>query len=107
MDEDAAHEREWRRRVAEEHELARRARAIADLTLAVIRQDPRLTPREAGELAEAARRTILDLFPDKEEVYRMIYAPRFARAIAERWPDPDPRSAPARRAACGPRPADG
>jgi hypothetical protein len=82
----ADHEREWRRRCAEEEGRARRAQVIADLTLAVIRQDPALTAAGAGDLAEAARRAILDLFPDKEEAFRMIYAPRFARAIAERWP---------------------
>jgi hypothetical protein len=96
MGESAAHEGEWRRRCAEEDDRARRARTIVDLTLAVIRQDPGLTARAAGELAEAARRSILDLFPDKEETYRMIYAPRFARAIAERWPNPDPCSVPGR-----------
>jgi hypothetical protein len=83
---------EWKRLRAEEESKARRVRAIADLALAVIRQQPDLTPREAGELAEAARRGILGLFPDKERAYLMIYAPRFARAIAERWPDPDPCS---------------
>ena len=86
-------EGEWKKLQAEEETRARRARTIADLTLAVIRQEPGLTPQEARKLAGAARRTILGLFPDKEDAYRMIYAPRFERAIVERWPDPDPCSA--------------
>lgn len=76
--------------VEEEERRARRVRLIADLTLAVILQQPALTPRQAGELVEGARRAILDLFPDKERAYIITYAPRFARAIAERWPQPDP-----------------
>lgn len=90
MKEDSTLEGELRRLQAEEEARARRVRMIADLTLAVIRQEPRLTPREARELVEAARRAILDLFPDKERAYMMIYAPRFERAIAERWPEPEP-----------------
>lgn len=94
MSNGAALDGEWQRLRADEEGRARRVRVIADLTLAVIRQEPNLTPREAGELVEAARRAILDLFPDKEHAYLMIYAPRFARAIAERWPDPDPCADP-------------
>jgi hypothetical protein len=86
-------EQDRRRLVEEEERRTRRVRLIADLTLAVILQEPDLTARQAGDLVEAARRAILDLFPDRERAYLMIYAPRFARAIAERWPDPDPCAA--------------
>ncbi|MEE9218126.1 MAG: hypothetical protein V3U98_03575 [Acidobacteriota bacterium] len=81
---------EWQRLAAEEERRARRVRCIADLALAVIRQQPSLTPRQARDLVRAARRSILQLFPDSECLYSMLYAPRFERAIAERWPDPDP-----------------
>jgi hypothetical protein len=90
MSPDTAPAGAWPSLVAEEEGRARRARVIADLTLAMILQEPALTPRQAEDLVEGARRAILDLFPDKERAYLMIYAPRFARAIAERWPQPDP-----------------
>ena len=63
-----------------------RVRRIADLTQAIIVQDLDLTRSAAEGLVASARRAILELFPDKEEAYRLIYAPRFERAIAERWP---------------------
>jgi hypothetical protein len=79
--------------VAEEEHKARRVRVIADLTLAVLRQQPSLDLPEARELVAAARRSILELFPGCEREYLLIYAPRFERAIAERWPrlHSDPR----------------
>jgi hypothetical protein len=53
-----------------------------DLTCAVIMQG-RLSRSEAEELVAAARRRALQLFPDKEETYELILAPRFRRLVAE------------------------
>lgn len=71
----------------EEARRARRVRWIADVTQALILQDPSLTPAAAAGLIESARAAILELFPEKEEAYRWIYEPRLRRAVAERWPD--------------------
>jgi hypothetical protein len=68
--------------VAEEQGRVRRLRTIVDLTTAVLMQG-RLTPEEAHALVDATRQRVLELFPDKEETYEMILAPRFARLIRE------------------------
>ena len=68
--------------VLDEQRRARRLRAIVDLTTAVLMQG-RLTPQEALEVVAAARRGAMELFPDKEDTYELILAPRFARLIRE------------------------
>jgi hypothetical protein len=68
--------------VAEEQGRVRRLRAIVDLTTAVLMQG-RLTPEEAHALVDATRQRVLELFPDKEQTYEMILAPRFARLIRD------------------------
>ena len=66
----------------DERRRARRLRAIVDLTTAVLMQG-RLTPLEAQEVVAAARQRILELFPDKEDTYDLILAPRFARLMRD------------------------
>jgi hypothetical protein len=39
--------------------------------------------RDAQQLVCAMRARILDLFPDGEDTYELIYAPRFMRLIDE------------------------
>ena len=68
--------------VAEEQGRVRRLRMMVDLTTAVLMQG-RLTPEEAHALVDATRLRTLELFPDKEETYELILAPRFARLIRE------------------------
>jgi hypothetical protein len=68
--------------LAEEQGRVARLRMVVDLTTAVLMQG-RLTPQEAHELVDAARRRALELFPDKEDTYELILAPRFARLIRE------------------------
>ena len=68
--------------VAEEQGRVRRLRVMVDLTTAVLMQG-RLTPDEAHALVDATRQRALELFPDKEETYELILAPRFARLIRE------------------------
>lgn len=68
--------------VAEEQRRVRRLRTMVDLTTAVLMQG-RLTPEEARELVAAARRRALELFPDKEDTYDLILAPRFERLMRE------------------------
>jgi hypothetical protein len=55
---------------------------VVDLASAVLMQG-RLSRREAEDLVAATRRRALELFPDKEETYELILAPRFARLLDE------------------------
>jgi hypothetical protein len=58
-------------------------RTIVDLTSAVLRQG-NLTVPEAIEIIRATKKQALQLFPDKEDVYNLIYRPRFERILKER-----------------------
>jgi hypothetical protein len=69
--------------LAEEQSKMRILRAIVDLTAAILRQG-NLTVPEAIELIKATKKGVLQLFPDKEDVYDLIYRPRFERMIQER-----------------------
>jgi hypothetical protein len=68
--------------LAEENRRLRELRIMVDLTTAILRQG-RLDRAEAQALVAAARRRILELFPDKESTYDLILAPRFARLVGE------------------------
>jgi hypothetical protein len=70
------------RAVAAEARQVRQLRMVVDLTSAVLMQG-RLSRQEAEELVAATRRRALELFPDKEETYEVILAPRFARLLEE------------------------
>lgn len=70
--------------VLEEEKRLRRLRFIVDLTQAVLMQS-NLTLREAFDLLRDTKRAALLLFPDKESVYDLVYAPRFRRIISERF----------------------
>lgn len=68
--------------IAEEERRLRQLRMTVDLTCCVLMQG-RLTRGEAEELIAAARRRTLQLFPDKEETYELLLAPRFRRLVEE------------------------
>jgi hypothetical protein len=68
--------------LADERRRLRQLRMIVDLTCNVLMQG-RLPRDEAEDLVAAARRRALQLFPDKEETYELILAPRFARLVRE------------------------
>jgi hypothetical protein len=72
---------------AERREEDRRLRILrraVDYALWIIaRRD--LTLIEAQTLAEGVREQALLLFPGKEDAFDLIYAPRFRRAISERF----------------------
>lgn len=53
-----------------------------DITSNVLMQG-RLTRAEAEDIVATARRCVLDLFPDKEETFELILAPRFERLMDE------------------------
>ncbi len=69
----------------EEERKMRRLRFIVDLAQAVLLQQPDLTLREAFDVVRDTKKAALTLFPDKEQVYDMIYSARFRKIIAERF----------------------
>jgi len=70
------------KQLAEEQNKMRMLRAIVDLTTAILRQG-NLTVPEAISLMKATKKGVLHLFPGKEDVYDLIYRPRFERIIQE------------------------
>jgi hypothetical protein len=74
-----------REELIEEEKKMRRLRFIVDLAQAILMQQHDLTLKEAFEIARDAKRAVLNLFPDKESVYDLIYAPRFKKIIAQRF----------------------
>jgi hypothetical protein len=72
-------------KLMEEEKKMRRLRFIVDLAQAILMQQADLTLKEAFAIMRDAKTAALLLFPDKEDVYELIYAPRFRRIIAERF----------------------
>ncbi len=71
----------------EEEKKIRRLRFIVDLTEAVLMQSD-LSVQECMDLIRNTKEAALGLFPDKESVYDLVYAPRFRRIIHERFTIP-------------------
>jgi hypothetical protein len=71
----------------EEEKKMRALRLIVDYTEASLIQLA-FTPIEAYRLVQDTKRLILKLFPDKEDTYELIYAPRFQRIIDEKFTVP-------------------
>jgi hypothetical protein len=63
----------------------RRLQVMMSMVMSVLSQDPDLTVEEAAEMAANARRAALNMFPDKELAYDIIYRPRLQRLINERF----------------------
>ena len=69
--------------LAEEKKLRRLGRAM-DIAVALLwRVD--LTLEEAQDVVNHAKRTALQLFPDKEETFDLIYGARFRRVLVEKY----------------------
>ncbi|MHB8844413.1 MAG: hypothetical protein ACYC7L_06645 [Nitrospirota bacterium] len=68
----------------EEEKKLRRLRLVVDLNQAVLMQAD-LTLREAFAIMNNTKKAALALFPDKETVYDLVYAPRLLRIIRERF----------------------
>jgi hypothetical protein len=73
---------ETTREILEEERKMRFLRTIVDLTAAILKQQP-LSREEGLQLVEATKKKVLQLFPDKEAVYDLIYKPRFERLLQE------------------------
>jgi hypothetical protein len=68
--------------IDDESRRIRRLRITITLTLQVIAQGE-ISVEEATELAAAARRVALQLFPGKGDVFDLLYRPKFRRLINE------------------------
>jgi hypothetical protein len=75
------------RELNDENRRMKKLRFLVDLTTAVLIQAD-LSVAEAVELVDDTRRAVLQLFPGKDDVYELIYAPRFRRILAERFTIP-------------------
>jgi hypothetical protein len=71
-----------REEIEDERLRARRVRQIVDFTCAMIAQS-QMPRRDAEALVDAARERILRLFPDGEQTYEIVCAPRFRRILDE------------------------
>ncbi|HET7319607.1 MAG TPA: hypothetical protein VFK23_10760 [Nitrospirota bacterium] len=69
----------------EEEKKLRLVRFIVDLNQAILMQQADLTLREAFDILSNTRKAVLNLFPDKESVFDLVYSPRFRRIIRERF----------------------
>jgi hypothetical protein len=69
--------------LAEERKLRRLRRAM-DVTAALLWQVD-LTLDEARDVVSHAKYTALQLFPDKEETFDLIYGSRFRRILTEKY----------------------
>ena len=72
-------------RLIDEEKRLRRLRLLVDLAQAELMQGA-INVSEAYSIMERTRKAALRLFPDKGSVYDLIYAPRFHRIMAERFP---------------------
>jgi hypothetical protein len=68
---------------AEENQLRRLRRAM-DITAALLWKVD-LTLAEAQDVVSHAKRTALQLFPDKKATFELIYRPRFQRILSEKY----------------------
>lgn len=72
----------------EEEKNMRRLRFFVDLAQAILMQQPDLTLQQAFTIMKDTKMAVLSLFPDKEQVYELVYAPRFRKLISERFDIP-------------------
>ena len=68
---------------AEERQLRRLRRAM-DVAAALLWR-VNLTLEEAQDVVHHAKHTALQLFPDKEETFDLIYGSRFRRILVEKY----------------------
>jgi hypothetical protein len=71
-----------REQLADEAARAQKVRHLVDLATSLIMQSG-MARRDAEHLVANIRERILALFPDGEETYDIIYAPRFRRLVDE------------------------
>ena len=69
----------------EEERRLRMLRFVVDLNQAILMQQTDLTMREAFQIMRDTKKAALNLFPDKEHVFDLIYTPRLRRIIRDRF----------------------
>jgi hypothetical protein len=69
----------------EESRKIRRLQMVVNMVTQVIAQDTSLTVDEASEMVVDTRRLALNMFPDKELAFNLIYWPRLQRLMRERY----------------------
>lgn len=69
----------------EEERKLRMLRFVVDLNQAIIMQQADLTLREAFDILKSTRQAARNLFPGKDDVFELLYTPRFRRIIRERF----------------------
>jgi hypothetical protein len=69
----------------EEEKKLRMLKLVVDLNMAVLMQQSDLTLREAFDIMKNTKQAAMNLFPDKEQVFELIYSPRFRRIIRDRF----------------------
>ena len=70
--------------ILDENRKVRRLQMVVSLVMNVICQTD-LPLEEARELIASTRQFALQLFPDKEFAYDLIYQPRFRRLLSEKY----------------------
>ena len=73
-----------REALIDEEKRLKRLKFIIDLASAVIRQTD-LPLDDAQKLIADAKEKALELFPDKEETFDLIYGARFRRILSEKY----------------------
>jgi hypothetical protein len=68
----------------EENRKLRNLRLLIDLTIQLLYQKQDLTLTEGLNYLKTAKKYAVSLFPDKGEVFDLIYRPRLLRVISER-----------------------
>lgn len=74
----------WTNEQREEDRRVRRLQRWVDFALAMIAQSD-LSLSQARQLVGAVRAKSHELFPDKKEMFELIYTPRFRRLLAEKY----------------------
>ncbi|HYA88549.1 MAG TPA: hypothetical protein VEI57_15965 [Nitrospirota bacterium] len=69
----------------EEERKLRMLKFVVDLNMAVLMQQSDLTLREAFDIMKNTKQAAMNLFPDKEQVFELIYSPKFRRIIRDRF----------------------
>ena len=75
---------ELKQAITEETRKVRRLRFIVDFALQYIRTQE-ITHDQAIGIVEGVKKHALLLFPEKEEAFDIIYAPRFKRVLNEKF----------------------
>ena len=66
--------------IFEEEKKMRFLKTVVDLTAAVLRGG-QISREEAVDIVRATKKKVLEIFPEKEATYDLIYKPRFERLL--------------------------